>query len=301
MKEDLRSKIDGNDRVIFFEVVPPIRGENFVEEAKKIADILEGIKIDGINIPEIRNESRNWPRTVAFKEKTDTPSYGTALKSLGFETIINRCTVYENAEEQRRWLKNIWNRELENIVAVGGESGKQVYAGPSVTQFCDIALSVNRFLLGGITIPARRRKIMDEPERLLEKSRHGIEFFISQVLYESDAFKKLMNDYHTLCRKRQMSPKRLFISLAPVSSEKDIMFLKWLGVEIPHDAEKIFSCSSDVAGESMEICQQILEDILEFGSKLDLPLGVNVEHIMKFNTPLAVKMLKRLDDLYKRY
>ncbi|MBI2675385.1 MAG: methylenetetrahydrofolate reductase [Candidatus Aenigmarchaeota archaeon] len=298
MKESFREKVLGNGHAALFEVVPPVKGRGLVQASKEIADILEGINVDAINIPEIRNESRNGPRNIAYMEKEDPVSYGSALQSCGFEAVINRCTVYESPEEQRLWIGHALKKGMGNIVAVGGESGKKTYPGPSVTEFCDIARHFSpEILLGGITIPTR----LDEPERLLKKSGHGIEFFVSQVLYESRSFKNLLKDYHLLCKRKSTKAKRLFISLAPVSSDKDIYFLKWLGVEIPHHAEQRLAAAHDKARESMEICQEILEDILDFGSRLEMPLGINVEHIMAYNTSLAAKMLRKLAAVYRQF
>ena len=41
-----------------------------------------------------------------------------------------------------------------------------------------------------------------------------------------------------ICRKNKVMPRRILLSFAPVSSQKNIDFLKWLGVEIPFETER---------------------------------------------------------------
>ena len=49
----------------------------------------------------------------------------------------------------------------------------------------------------------------------------------------------MISHYQKRCDEKKTFPRRLLLSFAPVSSEKNIKFLKWLGVEIPAETEKL--------------------------------------------------------------
>ena len=72
---------------------------------------------------------------------------------------------------------------IRNLILVGGESHGIQYPGPSVSEAASLAAQEGReFLLGGITIPSRSR----EMERIRQKYQHGLRFFTTQVLLDSN-------------------------------------------------------------------------------------------------------------------
>ena len=55
-----------------------------------------------------------------------------------------------------------------------------------------------------------------------------------------------------------------YLALHPVSSKKNIDFLKWLGVEIPLETEKrLLDEKLKMTDESLKIATEILIDILQ--------------------------------------
>ena len=70
---------------------------------------------------------------------------------------------------------------------------------------------------------------------------NGSEFFTTQVLYDSSKIIKMISHYQKRCDEQNTFPRRILLSFAPVSSEKNIKFLKWLGVEIPNETEMILN------------------------------------------------------------
>jgi 5,10-methylenetetrahydrofolate reductase len=212
---------------------------------------------------------------------------------------------------------------VENLVLVGGESSQIRYPGPSVLETATwITEYLNRgrwpydssrpaipptdFFLGGITIPTRRKPDpeRDEPARLIQKSRRGIQFFTSQVLYEPFSMQRLLRDYAALCQAEGVPPCRVFLSFAPVSSPSDVQFLKWLGVEIPPDVEQeLLKGWLGVAWRSIRVAERVLQDILDFVSAehIAVPLGLNVEHITSRNFEVSAEMIARLVAVFQRH
>jgi len=311
----LRDKIvDAKAPVIFYEVIPPTR-ETDQDVAKAYAECTveminsTSISVDAINLPEIRAERRSAERTHAYEPKTDQRQFACELRSQfnnKVDLVVNHCTVYENWEEQQEWLKETEQAfQIDNLVLVGGETSKVKYPGPSVTE---MAQSVNyaygdTFFCGGVTIPTRRHSDprKDEPHRLFQKGQHGLEFFTSQVLYETDSIQGLLKNYDQLCRENNESPKRIFLSFAPVSSKKDITFLRWLGVEMPKDVEKqLMKANIGVGWRSLQESKKLLETILNFVSdeNIQVPLALNVEHITRHNFELSKEFIEQLGNIY---
>ena len=94
------------------------------------------------------------------------------------------------------------------------------------------------------------------------------------------------------------------LSFAPVSSEKNIKFLKWLGVEIPVETEKLLiEDLSKMTEKSMEIAVNVLQQPLNYLNENDIvvPIGLNVEHIMSYNFQASIEMLQELSRIYREF
>ena len=227
--------------------------------------------------------------------------------------MVNHVVVHDEKEEFFKWVRNTVDQyNIRNCVFVGGESPDIKYPGPTVGEASGWVRDVfnaninenEKLIIGGITIPTRNfeNSGLDEAERILFKIKAGIEFFTSQVIYSSDATNKLLQDYDSLCKRKGISPRRIFLSFAPVSRKKDIVFLKWLGVEIPKNIEAILLESGyNIGNKSVELCYEILNDILNYcnSNNIEVPLGVNVEHIMKYNIELSYELLVALSKLLR--
>ena len=99
-------------------------------------------------------------------------------------------------------------------------------------------------------------------------------------------------------------PRRILLSFAPVSSNKNIDFLKWLGVEIPLQTENRLSNQElEMTNESLNIATEILGDILQHNEKeqIRVPIGLNVEHIMSYNFQYSINMLQELSKIYREF
>ncbi len=310
--EHFRKQLLSPGEITLFEVIPPpIRypPEKIRERAKKVAEILRDLPVDAINLPEVRDESRNGKRVLSFMPKIPPQRFARILRSevkrMGQpapECLINRCVVYTHRENQKKWLyRTVVKSGFRSLILVGGESSKIRYPGPSVIQAVQMvrSLPVNPVNLGGITIPTRRapQSERDEPNRLIEKSRAGIQFFISQILLEVESMKRLIQDYAVVCEKYNVPPCRIFLSFAPVSSPKDLSFLRWLGVEIPDDvAQYLLEKPDETLNRSLRYAQHLWEDFMEWlnAQRFSIPVGINVEHVMSYNLNASAELTKKL-------
>src|ERR1017187_4899844 len=279
-----------------FEVVPPAAAKpEALESSLHELQQLRG-RVDAINIPEIHDEDRPGERTSKFIERFEPRILGSRIKrELGIDVVINRVTVHDR--EPERWFRETCGEwDITSWVLVGGESKGISYPGPNPAEAARLVKSLNLPVsLGGITIPSR----VNEPERIRKKHEQGVDFFTSQVMFDS-------NDLVWLIQRLNVVDARIFISFAPVTNRRDLQFLRWLGVDIPRDLARFLTGSEkveSVAGEtcldrSIGLAQRILMDVFDNLPPDPPPIGLNIEHITRKNFGPALAMLDRLGNLY---
>jgi 5,10-methylenetetrahydrofolate reductase len=280
--------------VIFFEMVPPAakKAEDFamaVEEVKKVKHL-----VDAINLPEIHDEQRAGERTHKFVERVEPRRLAARIQSeTATEVVVNRCVVYE--PDQSSWFRETCaDLGIHHTVLVGGESSAVRYPGPSVLEAVEQVKSLNLPLsLGGITIPSRPQ----EADRIRRKQAAGISFFTSQVLFDS-------NDIVSMIQRLNGLEARIFLSFAPVSQERDLAFLRWLGADAPADLDRfLIHDEAKGSGEaafarSLDLAQRILMDVFDNLPPDPPRLGLNIEHINRRNFSPAVRMTEKLGNLF---
>lgn len=307
---NLREKIlIARHPVILYEIIPPpekAKPTNAEAYAQCAVELLDSstIHIDGINIPDIREEHRNGePRESTYVSKSDAREFGRKLLAAShkpLEIVINRCTVFEELPVHNQWLKDTLEKfAINNLVLVGGESSKIHYPGPSVTQLTQIIHDTygSSLFCGGIVIPSRA----NEPSRLVEKGLNGLQFFTSQIIYEPHVITECLREYSQLCEQKGILPKRIFLSFAPLSSKKDLEFLRWLGVILPESVEKVlFEADIGIGWRSIKIAKAVLHAILQFmhDETIRVPLGLNIEHISRHNFELSKDFVEELGAVY---
>ena len=302
----LKDKIKRPRRpVVAYEILPPREKDGTLNSyASNISSLLSQTHIDAINIPEVRDEVARGERPIKNQIRAEPREFGKLLQDIvGIEAIVNRVVVHQNIEQEMKWIEETNSKyEIENIITVGGESREIRYPGPTVNQALQ-AISQNdslNLLCGGISIPSRDR----ESKRLIEKSENGSEFFTTQVLYDASNIIKMITHYQKRCDEKNTFPRRVLLSFAPVSSEKNIKFLKWLGVEIPRETERLLIENCAIMSEkSMEITVSVLNEILSHldKNKIKVPIGLNVEHIMSYNFQASIEMLQELSRIYREF
>ena len=291
--------------VVAYEILPPREKDGTLNSyAENISSLLSQTHIDAINIPEVRDEIARGERPIKNQVRAEPREFGKLLQDIvGIEAIVNRVVVHQNIEDEMKWLEETNSKyEIENLITVGGESRNIRYPGPTVNQALN-AISQNdrlKLLCGGISIPSREKESL----RLIEKSENGSEFFTTQVLYDASKVIKMITHYQKRCDEKDTFPRRVLLSFAPVSSEKNIKFLKWLGVEIPKKAEQsLLNDGARMSEKSMEITVSVLNEILNHleKNKIKVPIGLNVEHIMSYNFQASIEMLQELSRIYRSF
>tara|TARA_B100001250_G_scaffold364561_1_gene344730 strand:- start:241 stop:1188 length:948 start_codon:yes stop_codon:yes gene_type:complete len=305
----IRDKIKKPQRpVVAYEILPPREKDGTLNSyAETISSLLSQTHIDAINIPEVHDEAGRGDRPVVNQKRGEPREFGMLLQDIvGIEAIINRVVVHEPYDKQMQWLEQTNTKyEIENMIIVGGESSKVSYPGPTVNETLKAITNKHNqnggnIFCGGIAIPSRE----EESKNLINKSNNGSEFFTTQVLYDSENIIKMINNYQVRCNELGTFPRRILLSFAPVSSQKNVEFLKWLGVEIPSNTEHYLQARpGSMTERSLDVAIEVLNEILNHieENNLTVPVGLNVEHIMSYNFQSSVEMLQELARIYREF
>ena len=295
-RQPLSARIeDPAEPLVFYEVIPPsaqVAGD-LEDRLTLVRDV--AAHVDAINIPEIREEIRQGTRRKHIPERIEPRAFAQAIaESTRVDTVINRITVHESADEHRRWLRESYDKyNIRNLILVGGDTHELQYPGPSVIDAARIAAEEGiPFLLGGIAIPSRN----EEGRRISGKLGAGLRLFTTQVLLDSSEIIRLI-------RGLEGQRVRVMLSFTPISDHRDLKFLEWLGVETPPQVRGQIeeAGSPERAVEiSFALARRILAEVFDRLPSTPPALGLQVERITKRNSAAARRMLAELSADYRR-
>jgi 5,10-methylenetetrahydrofolate reductase len=175
---------------------------------------------------------------------------------------------------------------------VGGESSAIDYPGYSVQEAAEYVRGEFPDLrLGGITIFTRSH----EAERIVAKIKSGIDFFCSQIVFETANMKQVLSQLARLTREEGLKFPDVYISFTPASRIRDIEFMTWLGVEFPSAVlAYLVEQEERIEERAFEVVERVIGEIFDFMQKENITLGFNVEHVMYSNLELSERILGRV-------
>ena len=287
MALSLQEKIeDTNQGVYLIGTTPPKSGTDKAQLetiAQKLLGRLHEIEYDGVIIYDIQDESSRIakPRPFPFKATVDPREYSQLLRSLSQLDVITYKSVAQRGEaEFTEWLNETRNDfELKNLVLVGSPSSHGDIKLSLPDAYKTLAKQSSDVFLGGVTIAERHASKRNEHERLVEKTAQGCKFFISQAVYNAQATIDLITSYARSCKAQGTTPKRIILTFTPCGGEKTLEFMEWLGISVPEATKYRMLDSANTLSESVRICRENLDLILQSCAHLDVPLGLNIESL----------------------
>ncbi len=283
---ELKSKLLAPTKGIYLYGTTPPRQDSSPEKiqaiAEKLTTRLSKLDLDAINVYDIQDEPGRTEisRPFPFSPVVDSREYAQLLHNLtGTEIITYKCVVHQ--PDFHAWLDRTWQQyNLRYLAFVGGSSSKMAYPGTTLAQAAQMTTGHQHdFVFGGVILAERHLSKGNEHLRLIEKSRWGMHFFTSQVVYQPQATIKLLQDYARQCQELNLSPVRIILTFAPCGHPKTLQFLKWLGVNIPPQTEREILSAQFPVQKSIEVCCTTLKQILEAIEPGTVPLGINVESV----------------------
>lgn len=287
MALSLQEKIeDTNQGVYLIGTTPPRIGTDKAQLetiAQKLLGRLHEIEYDGVVIYDIQDESSRTeqPRPFPFKQTVDPREYSRLLRQLSQQDVITYKSVAQRGEaEFNQWLDETKNDfDLKNLVLVGSPSSNGDIKLSLPNAYKALSKQADNFFLGGVTIAERHASKRNEHERLLEKTALGCQFFISQAVYNAQDTIDLITSYARSCKAQGIKPNRIILTFTPCGSEKTLEFMQWLGISVPEATKWRMLDSHNPLSESVRICRENLDLILQSCAHLDVPLGLNIESL----------------------
>ena len=286
---------------LLFAVTPP-RLKTSPQEAAEIARItlerLRSLAIDGLVLYDIDDESDRNPeeRPFPFLPTMDPADYLVRdLTGLEVPAIVYRAVGKYEEDGFRSWLEGQDPRRA--LAVFVGSSSRQKPVHISLSRAYELREEVQPELpLGGVAIAERHGRQGDEHLRLIAKQEAGCSFFITQIVYDVNAAKDLISDYHHECAARSLEPAPIILSFSVCGSLKTLEFLQWLGVTVPRWIENELRHADDTLDASYAQAVATAVDLIAFCRRLGVPFGLNVESvsIRKVEIEASVRLAARL-------
>ncbi|WP_305819378.1 methylenetetrahydrofolate reductase [Photobacterium leiognathi] len=286
-ESELRVRYNDITRGVYFIGTTPPKTSTPLEDVEGIADRLVDricdLAIDGLIVYDIQDEASrtNKPRPFPFKSTHDPRHYSSLLNKKTDKPVITyKSVVQSETEEFDAWLNEAWDEyRVRDMVLVGSPSAKNEVSLPLSAAYQTLEDNRNNFFTGGIMIAERHAKKGNEHERLIEKYKQGCNFFISQAIYDTQATIDILTRYAIECKEQGLKPQRIILTFSPCGSAKTLEFIEWLGVSVPEATSLRILNAENPLHESIKMCCNSLNQILDAVVEYDLPLGLNIESL----------------------
>ncbi len=280
LKSRLRDRASG---ILTYGITPPRReydDEKKREIAAKQIERVRSLPVDGLVIYDLQDESARTSeeRPFPFLPTLDSSEYaGEYLAELETPKIVYRCVGKYDADELTRGLNEL--DENSCSVFVGPASRNQA-TRLTLVQAYELRREVKpELVLGAVTIPERHMASNREHLNVARKIESGVSFFISQAVYNAEASRNFLSDYHYHCLEQGLEPAPILLTITPCGSARTLEFMKWLGISFPRWLENDLKHTSDILADSVEHCLRIFKELHAFGSARNIPIGCNVESV----------------------
>jgi len=191
---------------------------------------------------------------------------------------------------------------------VGRASSQGKYEGPTIAEAMEKVSATEGMQFGCVCIAerhtleaaeARGKKYPTEHLNMLRKQKAGSSWFISQAVYDTEPTIRLLRDYAAVCKQAGVTPRKVVLTFAPVSRQKTMNFIKWLGVRVPKEAEDLILNAERPVDKSVEFLCDVLRKILAECVGVGVPLGISCESVSIFKSEIdgCHTLFRRLQEI----
>jgi hypothetical protein len=115
-------------------------------------------------------------------------------------------------------------------------------------------------------------------------------------VYDTNAAKNLVSDYHYACVERQTVAAPIVFTFSVCGSIRTLEFLNWLGVAVPRWIENDLRHATDTLEASYELALASAIDLITYCRALGVPFGINVESVSSRRVEIeaAVRLAEQL-------
>jgi len=280
--------------------------------ANKFAERGRVLAVDGYVCYDVQDESsrESAKRPFPYRPLWESSSFARLLSSAAHKecVVYKAVTCMQSVDHFNVWLDKCVDQDCHSAInIVGAPSSDTVPTGPSTKEASLIAAKRKAVRFGAVCIAERH--ITKKAEHIImgKKASWGAEWFITQGIYDPEPMIQVIKDYARLCQDEKKVPKKIILTFAPCGRRKTLEFIKWLGMQVPPEAEERMFAASDAALAaaagaitpvapgatkpkrlkppvqlSCELLCDNLRRILQETSGSGVPLGVNVESVSGF-------------------
>ncbi len=309
---DFRAKtLDPKRRVVLYEVVPPEPHTTVKALRRSASALVKTLKgfgdVDAIYVPEITDENDRHSAVVRA-QKVPAQKFAAYIKLIdpNADLIITHPFRYYPRDQTEQWLRETYRAGIRNVVIVGPSKEREGLTGYKVGEAAELIRFMNSrsdidIFPGGIAMDCRK----NEPERMVAKAQSGVMYFTTQLFFDADSMIKLLEGYKRACDERSIEPRRVFLSVSPVSSQGTLKVIEGL-IETNLDEELksyLFRRDHGIGNRSIQRIEEMITRLFDYvyGENVNVPLGLCVEHVTDSNFRYALELLDRLPRVWKNY
>ena len=260
---------------------------------------------DGFIVYDIQDEpSRDGTeRPFPFRRVMDSSPYAALLsRSSGKQCLVYKCVTVVKFD---KWVDTARSEHGHSAInLVGRPSSSSKYEGPTIAEAMEICASKKKVPFGCVAIAerhtlesakARNKPYPTEHLNMFRKQQAGAKWFVSQAVYDPEPTIRLLKDYAALCREKGVTPRKVVLTFCPVSRQKTMDFVKWLGVRVPPEAEEQIMAADRPVDASVEFLCNMLTTILAETVGVGVPLGISCESVSIYKAEID-----GVHDLFRR-
>mmetsp|Transcript_25349 Transcript_25349/g.54858 ORF Transcript_25349/g.54858 Transcript_25349/m.54858 type:complete len:390 (-) Transcript_25349:1113-2282(-) len=264
---------------------------------------------DGFIVYDIQDEPgrSDMERPFPFRRVMDSSTHAALLaRSSGRECLVYKCVADPEFDLWLERARNDHGHSAINLVGRATSEGK--YEGPTIAEAMEKVAATDEVHFGCVCIAerhtleaaeARGKSYPTEHLNMLRKQKAGAEWFISQAVYDPDHTIRLLRDYAAICKQNGVIPRKVVLTFAPVSRQKTMNFIKWLGVRVPKEAEEAILTADKPVDKSVEFLCDVLRKILAECVGVGVPLGISCESVSIFKSEIdgCHELFRRLQEI----
>ncbi|MCW2783609.1 MAG: hypothetical protein JWP74_126 [Marmoricola sp.] len=270
--------------LLLFGMTPP-RLSSTDDERRRIAEVtlerLAPLDLDALILYDIADETGRTTdeRPFPYLPTVDPADFFAAhLSAWTKPVVIYRCVGKYETAELETWLLAQDPRTVATVFVGAPTRSEPVATDLRTAQGLRSKVRPD-LALGGVAIPERHAARRQEHQRLISKQAQGCSFFVTQVVYDVNATKNLVSDYHYACLDAGTDAAPIIFTLSVCGSLKTLNFLRWLGVDVPRWLENELAHASDTLAASYAQCVATARELAAFCDGLGTPYGFNVESV----------------------
>lgn len=299
--------LDPERPALLFGLTPP-RASSTPEQISEIATAtltrLESLPVDGLVVYDLEDESDRNPleRPFPYLPTMDPAVFvGEYLGGWDRPAIVYRSVGKYESATLADWLRTV---DVARTAAVFvGASSRDKAVRTTLKQAHRLRDTVGPGLrLGGVAIPERHQERGDEHLRMLRKQQSGVTFFVTQVVYDANACKNLISDYHYLGLEQGVEAAPLIFTFSVCGTPRTLEFLQWLGVTVPRWVRNELLHSEDTLEVSARHAAETAADLAGFCRTLGVPFGFNIESVSnrKAEIEASIALVRQIASLLGR-